>query len=298
MRSLLAALCLALALSIACASPAFARSVSAAFEIPAPGHERVSVGFDTGRGTIHVETEDGTAYQEADYTAPAEITGRHFQVDLGPYGAVDVRFRPKIVAPEPAPGPCRTKFRAGVFVGTATYAGVPGAPAVSVSRSRGQMLSARGECSVHVELRDRRSRQAAARTRHETTLIAVTRRSAGPPPTLFKAQTPRSGATPSLLAAQYAREGSVKISRLTFGQSQAGAFTYDAGLSVASIAGTAPFSGSGQYTSNGDLRSWTGDLAVELLGDERVSLAGAQFKPHLFRTFPDKLAQLARYAGK
>ena len=73
------------------------------------------------------------------------------------------------------------------------------------------------------------------------------------------------------------KAGRVEILRSAFAKGPAGSFTYDDGLTEASVDPPAPFSGSATYTE-GSPSTWVGDLAMKVPGKRgKIALAGPSF---------------------
>jgi hypothetical protein len=99
--------------------------------------------------------------------------------------------------------------------------------------------------------------------------------------TVFGAQLRGEGRS-RFVALDARSEGSIGIIRVATARGPQSAFTFDDPLAFAAVAPPAPFSGNGAFKQGfGSGKSWTGSLAVSLLGAPNFPLTGSPFRTQL-----------------
>jgi hypothetical protein len=280
------------ALAIAVAIPTDAHAarleVDMAFSIPSGEGQNVDVvvGDERAEMTVVVQRSSTDPLSVGRYDAPAQVGPRRVRAQLGRYGALDLRFQP-----EGKPfvhrltSDCKTKLWKGTFVGTASYAGEAGSDPAATTAVRGRLARSRDGCSTLL------GKRKGVDGGGYPTATGVQAIDAGrDAATLFWAYHEEGLPGARLEVRHLFREGRVTVAHLLFLQAPKATLTYDRRLSRATVAPPAPFTGTASFERHGRSRSWTGDLAVTLMGGELVPLAGPEFKTDLFEGYAGRPA--------
>jgi hypothetical protein len=275
-----------LLLAVACAVPAEARtSIAATFRIPAPEGQLVDVDASDGELSMSVAVGNGEGFAGALYSRRATVKRRRLVGDLGAFGEIDLRFKPRGKPKVTRFHGCRSKVKRGVFAGHAAYSGEADAAAAAAERVRGRVAVSKG-CVKQFFKRPRPPEAGRA-----VVLSAVTKLKRLPV-TVFNAM--REPGVPGVFfeAQRISRESRVFVLRYAGVATARSAFAYDPGLTRASIAPPPPFTGTAEYErvekSRGTI---AGDLSITLLDGIATSLAGPDFGARLFEnvfTEPDR----------
>ncbi|HEY4778185.1 MAG TPA: hypothetical protein VIH47_01165 [Solirubrobacterales bacterium] len=235
----------------------------------------------------------------ADYATRGTITPTAIHASFGKLGKVALRLRSFRVQHARLPKKCETRgssavseARLGVLAGTFRFRGEGGYTHVSVHRVKGGI----GEWPAIF---------ASHRKGAKTIYFCATSAGQGPGPgqprqsnnafldasnpgeaiSFFANTEPESRVAAGeavFIASVSERHGQVKISRAVSASGPATDFLFDHALNTATVAPSAPFTGSANFQRNPDgTASWTGDLATTFLGLGEVGLAGPAFKASL-----------------
>lgn len=212
------------------------------------------------------------------YFAPAAVTDKRIDADLGQLGRIAVEFEPSGRKGE-LRSPCdpsdRVTYDAGSYVGTVDFRGEESYAAASVTSvpfSIGPFIAfacaggGTGEAfGPHIP---------GAR------LVAWARTRQGR--VRLQANQNRPGARVSVEAEIRERRGAMSIAREVSETYPADAFHFDPKLRSAAVRPAAPFSGSGVFRRGAEQANrWTGSLAVDFPGRSNVSLTGDRFHVNL-----------------
>ena len=233
-------------------------------------------------------------YLAATYHATGAVSGEAIDADLGPLGAIHVRFVPSgrtrtvhLERGEMPPGcraPHRLLRRLGSFEGSISFHGEGGYATVEATSAPGAVgPSASRRCSGAALLRYAGAPPLTKVERiwlkSDASLFARYRSPRGHTNmTWFLASTMADGAHYSVERFERLQSGlfvqrSVSVSGPTTG------FSYRPDLVRATLTPPAPFSGEATYSSDGGRLN--GDLAVELPGLEPQPLTGSQFEARI-----------------
>jgi hypothetical protein len=224
------------------------------------------------------------------YVARGTVTSRRLQASFGEFGEVTMRFHPSPARPwqeahRRCKGAGRFINRSGVFVGRVRFRGENGYVSVNARRAKGQVSGLAPQCrrggfskrpgyASGSSQRGQQSPQLAflgAGWRHgvNSTSFGVLGLGAK---ALFLASTAQS-------------LGRLAIFRMAIAEG-ARNFTVDNALTLARVNPPAPFEGTGTYRAGPDgTKTWTGKLAVDLLGAPHLPLTGPLFKAALDASF-------------
>jgi len=207
------------------------------------------------------------------YFAPASVTDKRIDADLGALGRIAVEFVPKGKG-EFATG-CESERRAsyekGFYEGEIELHGEEGYTEVSATRvayspRAPYMLVCGGYGSGE------------GRGRGIPGARLLARRELQGGNLVLEAIQNRPGAGVQLTASIDERRGDIGISREVAASYPAGSFHFDPALRSASLRGAEPFSGSAVFHRGAAPRNqWTGNLAVDFPGRSDVSLTGSLF---------------------
>ncbi|MGH2966131.1 MAG: hypothetical protein ACRDMH_12245 [Solirubrobacterales bacterium] len=240
------------------------------------GIEAMRVLHSQKRGRINVFTSKGA--RGAFYTAPAKVTHRRLSADLGEFGRIDLRFRPRHHAAQrsaskrasPAAGTgygpalcvLTLDSKPGRFKGTIRFRGEAGYTTIRAHRDKGSVGAGKRSCS-----------SGGGDDLHGTELHA---RSGS---LRFAAVSYRRAPAPFFIATQTESVGPVRVQRYGIEPGRRSDFSFDSGLTSAHVEPpTAPFSGSADFTApNG----WAGSLSVSFPGVPHVPLTAAGFRATL-----------------
>jgi hypothetical protein len=228
----------------------------------------------------------------ARYTVKGTTSTRRVKARFGHLGRISVRFEPtgtvKRMWPAmncngyPAPG------ERGVFSGTVRFRGEGGYVELDAARALGKTARfSHWNCGPGKGLTSRvaGSDEEGEEPGSLAMLTAVTpgeRRR-------FTAigSEPDVEGLPFFGAAMVERRGSIRVVRETYMTDPAPGFSFDLGLTSATVQPPEPFQGVGAFQLNPDGSStWTGSLSVSFLGREHVALAGPRFDVQLVPWVP------------
>jgi hypothetical protein len=244
----------------------------------------------------------GNRNQINGYTVPAKSTPDHLEARFGKLGRISFDFKPtRTVRVTPPPAGCRggpERLVEGVFTGSAHFHGERGYTTIDAARVKGQeeylpelTCSFRAGRVSGREHRppspfsglDKLERESeighvavlqAKGNQHELAAIATS------PP---KAQA-KSAAY--FFAAVEERRKHLRISRVAAVKAPPAAFTFDHEAGTATLTPPAPFTGTATFQRTGkEAKTWTGSLAVSLLGAAPIRLAGPKFESSLAPDF-------------
>jgi hypothetical protein len=277
-------------------------SVSAGFRIPTVEGQEVDVDVSAGWVTITASAEDEAheRFEAAIYEVSGTMRDRRLVADLGRFGSIAMRFKPRHVHRSTELG-CKVTRATGVFVGRTTYAGEGTQAAASATRASGHLATAKGQgCRVF-------KRNTAKRSSRATVLTAVRRDETTSLAALFSAMRIPHVPETIFMAEEFSAEGRVFIVHLAYAFGDRRSFTFNRDLTRAAVAPPAPFSGTANYARTDDGRAWGGNLTVGFLGLDPTPLTGSGIRAHLrrlstsaiaLRPIASRLPQGARYAGK
>jgi hypothetical protein len=199
------------------------------------------------------------------YSTRGSVTPTMVRAKFGRFGQIDVRFRDAGRGGHSTQ--CNHEYtfgsRLGIYAGKVVFKGEGGFTEARASGGKVAFPPADPfDCALQ-----KGSNEVTA-----TLLSAATKRNAK----AFYAVKLKPTGEAVFGAGQTVRKGRIRIDRFMEAVAQPSAFTYPADLSTASIGGLpAPFSGSASFDRAS--RAWTGDLAVQFPGAQRVQLAGSPF---------------------
>jgi hypothetical protein len=261
---------------------------------------------DKSRGRVSTTT----------YLAHGKVTPSSIAASFGDRGRIAVRFQPSDRALKATrDAGCRNPgggilARIGVFAGELNFRGEDGYTSAEVHRVRGRSVDfgALIACPLGAalsrdavlpapksplglrlpglvaELRGTSQRTPGVRTHpsdgpKSTTLLASSKSALSR--TAFAVQE-KGGRRAHFIAVDESSEGSVGILRTVFARGGPATFAFDDSLSRATAAPPPPFSGTGALEHGpGDVKSWTGSLAVSFLGAPHMPLTGSPFDARL-----------------
>jgi hypothetical protein len=226
------------------------------------------------------------------YSAPAVVTDKKIEADLGALGEIDVTLRLSgkegVVNPDCAPKHDVT-YEKGTYVGTIDFRGEEGYTQVSADRARfsygplrniGCSYSATGELFGH-GLPGARLR-ARVKTRSGNVVL--------------QANQNRPGRRVRVKAAIGEERGRISVTREVTFTAPADSFRFAPDLRTAFLDPPAPFSGTGVFRREAKPAGrWTGNLRVDFPGRSGVSLAGDRFLVNLRHS---RLMKETRYPSR
>jgi hypothetical protein len=226
-------------------------------------------------GEVLVIVERGNA--GTTYFAPATVTPKEIEADLGKVGRISVAFQPSGEY-ELARSRCENQsavYEGGKWVGTIEFHGEEGyteAVATDAKALLEPFLDLLCSGSSFSETSGPRLPGAA---------LSVS--SHGQPPKLsFRASANRPGARLKVEASIEERRGAVAISRSIDASFPSDSFRWDADLGTARLAPPSPFSGSAVFRRKAKpANQWTGNLKLDFPGRSSVPIAGARFSAGL-----------------
>lgn len=210
----------------------------------------------------------------ASYTAPATVSDKTIDADLGKLGKISVRRVPtgrtKTVRRSCKPGSWK-RVEAERYEGAIEFHGEEGfaeASAESTPLLRSVWCSRGREAGGPRGKPLPGARLDVERRRHRRLEFTATQR--------------RPGARTAVSVEVDEQRGEIGISRATWTWAGAGALRYDRRLRTAITRPPAPFSGHGIFRRNARrARQWTGNLAVDLPGHSDVPITGRRFSATL-----------------
>jgi hypothetical protein len=265
-----------------------------------------NLSFQLHVGSFHIELAGGELKgkqdvvlfisrrrQFAEYAVPAEITDSTIKAKFGSLGEIDYSFAPQGSANLECPGAAGTKVN---FTGTVTFTGENGYVHIDTDDATGSysLFPEPSACrAAPAERRATASRAAPFQpyvgegaTLGATTFAKTTngiRRLRAL--TVSRGETGKKTSVSGLLAEDDHGMSVVRAATVT---APARAFEWDFAEGTATVAPSAPFSGTATFTRHADGRkSFTGSLRVPLLGIAKpVAMAGAAFNATLHRGTP------------
>jgi hypothetical protein len=275
------------------------------FTLPASNGYRITVSAEKGAGGGQVELTAERGAESASYAVSGSVTAAGFSASFGQLGRVAVRFRPSArLRHRRLPHRCfpnrppLVSSQLGSFRGVIRFRGERGYTRLFAHHASGAL----GDPASNVaklpgcELRGSKSQ-------HSRQDRAVTLQASVPrPPVSFQASRAfgRLAQLPSLGPTQagdrdlflalafdaphgFAGPNKILIVRSAAALAPSAYFVFDSGLTQATVAPPAPFSGSATFQRNagGSSSTWTGDLAVSLPGLGTVSLTAPRARAQL-----------------
>ncbi len=260
------------------------------FSLPSSNGYRITVAGEPGRSGVEIKVVGAAG--DVDYsTQKGKVTANSIDASFGKLGKVSMRFRPsdgtrqKLFSKKCQPRrPKSVSSQLGEFVGTFRFRGEHGYTRALAHRADGALgdpLTNIAMGAIPCEFRE----SAAERKREdESVSLQVEVRHPNVSFTAgeaFGSLRSAAGTTRSrpylflVIAAE--RSGGLSILRSTGAIGGSSAFSFDPGLTQATVAPPAPFSGSGHFRRNSSgVPEWSGNLAVELPGLGRVGLGRGQ----------------------
>jgi hypothetical protein len=279
------------------------------FALPASNGYRVTVSAEEGAGGGQVELTAERGAESASYVVSGSVTAAGFSASFGQLGRVAVRFRPSArvrhrrLTHSCFPNrPPLVSSRLGSFRGVIRFRGEHGYTRLFAHRAAGGLGDPASNaaklpgCETLVSKAQRAHEDRAvtleASVPHPQVSFLASRafdRLAQLPPRGSAQAGPRDLFLALALEAPHGLKGPNKILilRSAAALGPAADFVFDPGLTQATLAPPAPFSGSASFQrgAGGTDSTWSGDLGVTLPGLGFVSLAG-----------PGTRAQLAHLA--
>jgi hypothetical protein len=262
--------------------------------LPASNGYRVTVVAKTGNATagpaareVRLIAERGD--QDIEYLTHGTVTATSIQASFGRFGKVSLHFHPSGGAIRIASakgcsvsGPPAVRARPGTFTGTARFSGEGrytevfsgnggGAPGAQLTRTLGLSCKSFSIGSRAGDPVDLTARASTGDGRIE--FAASTSRPRG---------TAASGGPYGFSASVLEKSEGVSIVHAVTASGPADDFTFDSGLTSATLTPPAPFTGSGTYARNADgSTSWLGTIAVPFSGVGVIPLTGPTFEGQL-----------------
>lgn len=271
---------LVLAVALVTAAPAMSAEEDSkfdAFALQGSNGYRILVYavFEPGFGeSSQVAVIAGRKGRGAYYSAPAVVTDKKIEADLGALGEIDVTLRLSgkkgVVHPICAPK-ARVPYDKGTYVGTIEFRGEEGYTQVSTDRARfsyGPFANIGCPYSSTGELIGPRLPGALlwAYTEFEQGRVALRANKNGP------------GKRVRVEAEIAEKKGRVSILREITSTYPADSFAFAPDLRTATLNPPAPFSGTGLFRRAAKPSArWSGNLSVDFPGRSNVSLTGARF---------------------
>jgi hypothetical protein len=228
--------------------------------------------FNVSRGVYYsVGSESGEGEADAWPDLSANVEAGAVSANFGPLGSIEMHFVPTGGSRRYRPycGGEAVAFARGRYEGSIRFAGGHGYPAVEASVAQAMPnWDLRSRCTGGVA--------EGPPTLPGAQLQASSIRSNTPAFSAFK-NAPK-GRTHVGAGISESRRGVIMI-RFVEATAPPSAFQYSPSLSTATVKLPPPFSGVGSYDAERDRRHrWSGDLAVDLLGRENVSLTHAPLR--------------------
>ncbi|HEX6601243.1 MAG TPA: hypothetical protein VF030_01245 [Solirubrobacterales bacterium] len=231
--------------------------------------------FEPGYGeSSQVVVIAGRKGRGAYYSAPAVVTDKKIEADLGALGEIDVTLKLSgkkgVVHPKCAPK-ARVPYDKGTYVGTIEFRGEEGYTRVSTDRARfsyGPLRNIGCPSSVSGEIIGPHLPGALlwAHTEFEQGRVALRAYKNGP------------GKRVRIEAEIAEKRGRISILREVTSTYPAGSFDFAPDLRAALLDPPAPFSGTGFFRREAKPAArWTGNLSVDFPGRSNVSLTGDRF---------------------
>lgn len=234
--------------------------------------------FKHGEVLVIAGRRSGSGFESVLYFAPAKVTPDAIEADLGPAGEISIHFESS-GPPERVHASCKRggsiTYEPGAWVGEIDIAGEEGFTRVQAARTKaipspflevGCGVIGIGETSGHGVVGGR--------------LVA---RSATSRRAIFlQANKNHRKARVRIEASLEERRHGLIVSREVVRFFPAASFDFDPALRSATLAPSAPFSGSASFHREAKpANQWTGNLAVDFPGRADVPLAGSRFNSAL-----------------
>lgn len=230
------------------------------------------------------------------YRVQGEVTETGVKAQFGKLGLIDVVFEPtetRTGAPRDCSGKPST-FSEGFFVGTIEFTGERKYVRIEGTRVKGRLDVWREpsrRCQGHrrpspPQARAHRSRRDSGGDGESAALFVRGRRCS----CFFGAfaERDRRGRGPTILVGfKSERREKMEISRVTYAETGASAFTFDHAAGTATVQPPFPFSGHGKFERRPHARDlWRSSIRVPFLGADPLQFRGRGFRASLVREIP------------
>jgi hypothetical protein len=291
--SLLAA-ALLLAPAASAAGPTEAPQRNLSFQLHV-GNFHIQVGGEEEKGKQDVALFISRRHQFAEYIVPAEITNSTIKAKFGSLGEIDYSYAPQGSANLECTGAAGSKVN---FTGTFTFTGEHGYVHIDADAATGtySLFPEPSTCPAAPAARRATASRAApfqpyvgeGATLGASTFAKTTNGIRSLRALTVSRAAPHKESTVSGLLAEDDHRTGMSIIRAATVTAPARAFEWDFAEGTATVAPSAPFSGTATFTRHADGRkSFTGSLRVPLLGIAKpVAMAGAAFNVTLHRGTP------------